>query len=294
MTISVPKKSTIVRSSVPPLVRTLDVVAPATGAALVEHLWFRLRRRPPLLDPTGTPFELLHRGRAVRGQTWGEGPAVYLVHGWEGNSDQMVALARPLVAAGFRVVAFDGPGHGRSDGGAHGPASTDAVELGQALDTVVAHFGPAHAVVAHSLGVIATLVAVRDGWVIAERLVLVAPTQGVPHWMGEFRRQLGYGDRTERHLRRRLVARTGYDPDELDITALAVGARGTEVVVVQDSADRQIEHSSAGYLAATVPGARLVQTHGLGHNRVLADPSVVGTVTAFVATGELLEPHRVA
>jgi pimeloyl-ACP methyl ester carboxylesterase len=289
-----PQKSTIVRAALPRTITLLEAAAPAAGAALVERIWFRVRHTLPLVEPTGTPFELTSHGHAVRGQVWGEGPAVYLVHGWEGNADQLRELVPPLVAAGHRVVAFDAPSHGRSGPGAHGPASSDAVEFGQALDTVVAHFGPARAVVAHSLGTIAALLALRDGWVTTQRLVAIAPTQGVPHWVQVFRRQLGFGDRIQRRLERRVESRTGYDPADLDIRALAVAARGLEMVVVQDTDDRQLAHSSAAYLAATVPGARLVRTHGLGHNRILEDPSVAALVTAFVATGEVVEPHLVA
>lgn len=288
------KKSTIVRTSIPKLVAGLEVVAPRAGAAFVERLWFRVNRPLPLVEPTGELFEVTSHGHVVRGQVWGSGPTVYLVHGWEGNGDQMLGLVHPLVAAGFRVVAHDAPNHGRSDPGTHGRGSTDAVEFGQALDAVVTEFGPAHTIVAHSLGTIGTLLAIRDGWVTTRQLVLVAPTQGVPHWVRQFREALGFGDRTQRHLVRRVERRTGYEVSDLDIRSLAVAARGLPTVVVQDADDRQLMHSSASYLAATVPGAQLVRTKGLGHNRVLADPSVAATVTAFAATGELVEPHAVA
>ena len=47
---------------------------------------------------------------------WGAGPSVLLVHGWEGRGAQLGALVDPLVAAGYRVVALDGPAHGDSPG----------------------------------------------------------------------------------------------------------------------------------------------------------------------------------
>jgi pimeloyl-ACP methyl ester carboxylesterase len=294
MAYTVVKKSTIVRPVVPTALATLEVVAPRIGAAWVERIWFRVRRATPLVEPTGEQFEVVSHGHTVRGQVWGRGPVVYLVHGWEGNADQMLGLVQPLVAAGFRVVAHDAPSHGRSEPGAHGATSTDAVEIGQALDAVVARFGPARAIVAHSLGSIATLLAIRDGWVSTRQLVLVAPTQGVPHWVRVFRRQLGFGDRTQHHLEQRIERRTGYPVDDLDIRSLAVAAHGLSTLVVQDDDDRQLAHSSAAFLAATVTRARLMRTRGLGHNRVLADPSVAAAVTAFVATGEVLESHAVA
>ena len=87
----------------------------------------------------------------------------------------------------LKVVAFDGLSHGRSDAGVHGPRSSDAVELGRSLDAVAAKFGPARAVVAHSMGALSALLALRDGWLATERLVLIAPVEGVPDFLARFR-----------------------------------------------------------------------------------------------------------
>jgi pimeloyl-ACP methyl ester carboxylesterase len=275
-------KSTIVRSFTRWTFAGLDLVAPALGARLVEKVWFRIPRGMPLAEQTGTPFEVRWQGRTIRGQVWGAGPTVYLVHGWGGNGDQMRGFVEPLVSAGFRVVAHDAPSHGRSDAGQHGDLSSDVVEFGQALDAVAARFGPAHTIVAHSLGTLATVLALRDGWFTADRLVLIAPVEGVPWFTAYFRRLLGFGDRTQRRTDIRIEARTGYPPSELDIRLLAADLDRPDLLLVQDREDRQIGTSLARELAATWPGATYVETSGLGHNRVLADPGVVGTVTSFV------------
>ncbi len=276
-------KSTIVRASVHVSFRVLDLTAPRLGAALVERLWFRVPRGMPLADPTGTAFEVRWLGRTIRGQHWGAGPTVYLVHGWGGNADQMRPFVEPLVAAGFRVVAHDAPSHGRSDRGGHGPGSTDAVEFGQALDAVAARFGPAHAVVAHSLGTMATLLALRDGWFTAGRVVLIAPVAGVPWFTAYFRRMLGFGDRTERHTDRRLEARTGYPPTDLSTRGLVADRPdGLAALLVQDVDDRSVGTGLARDLADMWPGSTYLQTRGLGHNRILADPGVTAAVTRYL------------
>ncbi|ABL80744.1 MULTISPECIES: alpha/beta hydrolase [unclassified Nocardioides] len=277
------QKRTIVRSIIRIGFGLLDRVAPGLGARLVIRIWFRIPRGMPLVAPTGAPFEVRWQGRTLRGQVWGEGPPVYLVHGWGGNGDQMRHFVEPLVAAGHRVVAYDGPSHGRSDAGRHGPETTDAVELAQALDAVVAEFGPARAVVAHSLGTLSLLLALRDGWFTAERVVLVAPVDGVPGFTAYFRRLLGFGDRVQRHTERLVEERTGYRPDELQTLLLAERPGLPEALVVQDRDDRSVGTGLARELAAGWPGATYLETRGLGHSRVLADPDVVASVVRFVA-----------
>lgn len=272
--------------------RLADVTAPGLAAAWAERSWFRLPP-PARVGPSsaegikellGGAFEVRLRGRVVRGWTWGDGPVVYLVHGWGGHAEQLRPLVRHLLDQGLQVVAFDGLGHGHSDPGAHGRGSSDAVELGRSLDAVAARFGPARAVVAHSMGALSALLALRDGWLSTERLVLIAPVEGVPDFLRRFREVLRFGRRTERHLVARAERRTGYPVAELDVARLGaqLDAR-PHLLVVHDLDDRETAHGPSARLVAHWPGARLYSTAGLGHRRILADAAVGGAVARFAA-----------
>ena len=46
---------------------------------------------------------------------WGEGPAVVLIHGWPLNADSWDDQALGLADAGYRVIAYDRRGFGRSE-----------------------------------------------------------------------------------------------------------------------------------------------------------------------------------
>ncbi|MFM6847549.1 MAG: alpha/beta hydrolase, partial [Terrabacter sp.] len=273
---------------------TAEVVAPVSAARVAERLWFRLPApthavaevpAPTVRELLGAPFEVALRGRVVRGWSWGAGPVVYLVHGWGGSLQQMVPLVAPLLDRGLQVVAFDGLSHGASDAGVHGPRSSDAVELGRALDAVAARFGPARAVVAHSMGALAALLAIRDGWLASERLVLVAPPSGIPELLDRVRRELGLGPRATRRLAERARRRTGYAVDDLDLHRIARGLdkhQRPDLLVVHDLLDREAPHEPSARLVQSWPDAVLLSTAGLGHRRILADPAVGGAVSRFV------------
>ncbi|WP_323096721.1 alpha/beta fold hydrolase [Intrasporangium sp. YIM S08009] len=286
-------------------------MAPAAAARLLEREWFRVPSSarsgavPPRPDAApsvrellGSPFEVRVDERAVRGWSWGTGPVVYLVHGWGGTLEHLVPFVGPLLDAGLRPVALDGLGHGSSDEGRHGHGTSDAVELGRSLDAVAAHFGPARAVVAHSMGGLATLLALRDGWVGAERLVLVAPVPGVPWLLDRLRDELAPGEPTLRRLAARAERRTGYPVADLDLARLgtdlehagdraahgpAAGPGRPDLLVVHDLGDREVPHDASAALARTWPGARLLSTVGLGHRRILTDRAVTGAVARFAA-----------
>jgi pimeloyl-ACP methyl ester carboxylesterase len=276
--------------------RVAEPVTPGVAAHVAERLWFRLGPARPtpsavLTTPTpvrellGSAFEVGLRSRAVRGWTWGDGPVVYLVHGWGGSLEQLTPLVAPLLDRGMQVVAFDGLSHGRSDPGVHGAGSSDAVELGRSLDAVAARYGSARAVVAHSMGALSALLAIRDGWLAAERLVLIAPPSGIPDLLVRLRSELGLGERTTRRLVERIHLRTGYAPDELDLARIATALERherPELLVVHDLLDREVPHAPSARLVHSWPGAQLLSTAGLGHRRVLADAAVGGAVARFV------------
>ncbi|TQM62354.1 alpha/beta hydrolase [Humibacillus xanthopallidus] len=287
------KKRTIDRLIVRQGRALAERIAPALAARLVHRSWFRLpvtaassrqagASAPSIEELLGSPFEVALHGRRIRGWSWGAGPVVYLVHGWGGSLEQLTPLVTPLTRQGLQVVAFDGLSHGRSDPGAHGPRSSDAVELGRSLDAVAARFGPARAVVAHSLGGLSTLLALRDGWLGTERLVLVAPVSGVPGVVERLRAELGFGDRVERRLVALAERRTGYAVDDLELVGLAGAIERPRLLVVHDLMDREAPHAASVRLVGEWAGAELYSTAGLGHRRVLADPAVAGAVVRFV------------
>src|SRR5262245_15435923 len=144
---------------------------PRLGAVLLAELFVAPRSRvAPLRALTGVSLRELRVGRRrVRVHLIGEGPLIVLVHGWQGGASPLVTLAESLRAAGFRVALFDMPAHGEAAGW-----STSGVEFLAILERVAAELGPLHAVVGHSLGGTAALLALARGVPMAGA-VAVAP-----------------------------------------------------------------------------------------------------------------------
>jgi pimeloyl-ACP methyl ester carboxylesterase len=286
-----PQKSTIVRMfSAPWPVRAsfaaLDRVAPRLGARWAERIWFTLpapkprRADEPVAKP-GEPFRITVDGHAIAGETWGTGPAVYLMHGWAGRRDQFASFVAPLVDRGFRVVAFDAPSHGDSEPGAFGPRSTTIVEFADALTEVVRGYGPPRAIVAHSLGATAAAVALCDG-LRSDRLVLLAPMASPLSYARQFARILGFGERTFGHLVRRVERRVGAPMHQFDVPELGRAVAMPPTLVVHDRGDASTPVSDGAAIAAAWPAARLSVTSGLGHRRLLHAPEVVDEVVDYI------------
>lgn len=290
MSSSASQKSTIVRATTLASAltfRALDLLAPGIAGRVVRDRWFTL---PPTLPAAalpagGSPFTVTSQGTEVRGHVWGSGPVVYLVHGWGGRGTQFTPYVEPLVAAGHTVVLYDAPSHGDSDAGHHG-RRTHGVESAHALDEVSKRFGPARAVIAHSMGSIVTQLTINQGWLGTERLVLVSPMANAMELFDGLQAAVGFGARTRVAFERGTLAFTGLPVTEFDTAFQAARHEPIPTLVVTDRDDRQATFASVQRLAQQLD-APLVATTGLGHNRILGDASVVRQVVDFVAAARV-------
>jgi pimeloyl-ACP methyl ester carboxylesterase len=279
-------KSTIVRFrnlALGAFFRYGEHLAPARTGRVARDLWFSAPPRMGALPVPegGEPFEVVAQGHVVRGRVWGDGPVVYLVHGWGGRGAQFGALVEPLVESGLRVVMFDAPAHGDSDHGPAGPRRTNGVEFAKALDAVFCEFGPAEAVVAHSMGTISTYLAMRYGWLGAERLVFVAPMVEFNGLLDQFQEALGFGPRTRQVLEREVRDFVGVGVREFDARVQAAHVDPRPTLVLTDRGDRQTPYDDVVDFVETI-GVPLVTTDGLGHRKILRDPEVVRTIVEYV------------
>jgi pimeloyl-ACP methyl ester carboxylesterase len=264
-------------------------VAPSL-AARAGIAWFtRTRRRPEppavaVLRAEGQPFDLALDGVALRGRVWGRGPTVLLQHGWDGSVASFSAIIPALVAAGYRVVLTEGPGHGESGG-----SYATLVHFSRALSLTAALHGPIHAVVAHSLGAPAATLAMREARLDAARLILVAPAVDPAHWIRQLARRLG--DEVLPAVEAE-IARVADRP--LDAVSLAAHLPHVDapVLVVHDRSDRETPIAPVLALAEAHPRIRLHLTEGLGHTRILADPTVVRAVVDAVVGTRPAAPAR--
>jgi pimeloyl-ACP methyl ester carboxylesterase len=258
-------------------------LSPTLAARWAERLFFTPPRARPSRHglPAGAQrLDLVAGAGRVAVWSWGNGPAVYLVHGWGGRAEQLGGLVAPLVARGLRVVALDGPGHGASEG-----RLSSGPEIGRALAAVVRHLGPAHAVVAHSLGAAAVAFAMREGLRVG-RLAFVGPPANPLTWVDVFARRLGLGAGVLAEMKRRSEERIQARWEDLPLVPMRGVPDPPPLLVVHDRDDREVAWSDGASVAAAWPGARLMDTAGLGHRRVLRDPDVVETIAAFVAGDE--------
>jgi pimeloyl-ACP methyl ester carboxylesterase len=285
------------QNAVRSLLGGLQALSPSAAAEVAANIMFRTSRR----RADGWEEELLARAKQLRVesrrgelavQRWGDtGPLVLLVHGWNGRGSQLGAFVEPLLAEGFQVATFDAPGHGRSDG-----SRSSLIEFADAFDAVLdalrPFFQPLHGVVAHSMGGAAVTFALsrrsargdrdREAGQAEPRLVFIAPPIDLNDFMHTVSTELGLSERTQAALTSLVERRIGERLD--DLAALKLATRMQQpLLVLHDEQDRAVPVSCGQSLASAWPGAELHITRGLGHSRILRDPTVISRATRFLS-----------
>ena len=237
------------------------------------------RQRARTADARGaTASRLDASDRGIEVYCWGDAavqPYVLLAHGWSDFGLRFVPLAEALRAAGYAVVAFDQPGHGRSDGD-----TATLPEFASAVGTVGAHFGPAAAVIGHSMGGAAAAIALRDG-LAADRAILVAPPADLAAAADRFAGLVGLAPHLHERLRKTLETRVSVRFEDVEAHR-HVPAIDRPALIIHDLDDREVPWSEGERYARYWPDSRLLTTTGLGHNRILGDTAVIGAMLDFL------------
>jgi pimeloyl-ACP methyl ester carboxylesterase len=276
--LSLSKISTNVRFSASAL------LFPEVAGAWAERMFLT---PPRARDAAGAALDLIdarssilvHKGRHIAMWRWGsrDAPAVLLAHGWGGNAAQMRPFVFPLLQAGYRVIAYDQPAHGVSEG-----RLTGLPDFADVLAEIAGYHGGVRAVVSHSLGGAAAALALAWGRASFDKLVLVSPPSDLVGYSRRFARWHWIPEPVRKAMQRAIEERYGVLWEDLELPRVAPRLTA-QALVIHDRDDRMMPWTHGATVARHWPGARLMSTDGLGHRRILADEGVTRAAADFIA-----------
>ncbi|MCF8827617.1 alpha/beta fold hydrolase [Xanthomonas campestris] len=209
---------------------------------------------------------------------WGdpaEHPYVLLSHGWSSFGLRFAAWVPRLQALGYAVVAFDQAGHGASSG-----RLSNFPHFVEVLRRIGRHFGRPAAFIGHSMGASSVVFADEASW-RPTRYVLIAPLLTPAKSAERQFAAAGIAARTFAPFEQWLSELTGKRFADFDASE-RLPQFDRPALIIHDRRDRETPWEEGARFAALWPGAQLVSTEGLGHNRMVDHASVIDQALHFV------------
>lgn len=227
----------------------------------------------------GTNYRLPFEGGELAVTTWGEsGPAVLLMHGWGGARAQMTGFVEPLLAAGYRVVAYDQPAHGDSDG-----KITNVLEIAPTMDLVMQREGKFDAIIAHSFGTIITSYAlVKRNFPAPSKLVYLGAFNRLLDSLPRFQVLANLPDEVMHGLRSMITENFGKDVLEEIVNENFVKQIHIPALMFHDRADNVTPVEDSRAIAAAWSEAQYIETNGLGHRGALQSAEIHAKIINFL------------
>ena len=242
-------------------------------------LKYRVPEKEKEYEQSAQQFSIQVDGKKIQGYSWGNAahPYVLLVHGWAGRATQFRKFVHPLMDAGFRVVGFDGPAHGKSEG-----TKASILEFEKVLQSIFQQVGEPAAVITHSFGGAASLYAAMHGLPI-RKLINIASPSIADEILKTYLRAINGSWKSAEKFKEFVIKRTGKTFEEFtSLYAVQHLPNTIDLLMVQDEDDEEVPMVNAEELMKVYPTAKLLKTSGLGHSRILKDDQVITRCVEFI------------
>ena len=191
---------------------------------------------------------------------------VLLVHGWDSNAARWKAVIGMLLSAGYTVISFDAPGHGKS-----GNDVLNGALYAEAVEQVVKKFQPNFAV-GHSFGgmAIGHYFSNFDALPI-KRLIMMATPSKLTRILSDYYRLINFKKRGQKAVSKYFKREFGFDADYFSVEDF-VKKLTVNGLVIHDRLDDVTPFREGEAIHQNWKGSGFFEVEGIGHslqNRVV-------------------------
>lgn len=228
---------------------------------------------------SGNNYRISFEGGKLAATTWGSsGPAVLLMHGWGGSRAQMTGFVDPLLSAGYRVVSYDQPAHGDSDG-----KLTNLLQIAPTMDLIVEREGNFDAIIAHSFGTLITSYAlVNRNFPPPSRLVYFGAFNRLLDSLPRFQVIAGLSDEIMEGFRMMMYENFERDVLEAIVHEWLAPLINIPALMFHDVTDNVTPVEDSRAIVKVWKSAQFIETEGLGHRGALQSKEIHEQVIKFL------------
>lgn len=259
----------------------LEYLSPFVASRLASFLFFTPMRfnTPPTEKAYAKNAKqsiLKYTNNKVIIYEWGSSEkSVLLVHGWSGRATQVAHLAKPLLEAGYKVISFDAPAHGKSNG-----RHSHFLEFAEIILQIKSLHPEIKTVIGHSMGATAVAHAIKQGLKIDKAIIIGAPAK--TSWvLNSYCNQINVSFKVERLIKKQIETKFDIKFDDLGLEHLAKEINIPGLIIhCEDDVDTHVK--DAYLIHSNWKNSTLAITKKLGHRRILKDPLIAQKIINFL------------
>ncbi len=266
-----------------------SLAAPKKAALMAGQIFSkppkpRVRSKERQFLDTARQLRRTLAGQNIVEYHWGneDAPLVLLSYGWAYNSGRWRHFVPELVEAGYRVLAYDPPGHGLS------PSGTLNIPVNAAIiQALLEEYGAPHAIVGHSFGGTSSVYALKDlpRGLHPRRMVVMASFSFAPRVFGEYKKTLGLWSPLYWRMVRGFEKRVGHSLEYYDFALMTASFPHIEGLIVHDPGDAVTPYAESRRYHDFWSGSHLYSPKEGGHH--LGTPRITETVLQYVQHGNV-------
>jgi len=268
--------------------KTISKVAPATAGRMAFDLFctpypkYKKRKAPAVFHHATKRTVLLSDNTKMHGYEWlpnkPNQETVLIAHGYASYAYKFEHYIAPLLKMGYRVLAFDAPAHGQSEG-----KHIHVVVYQEAIQKIMEQAGPVHHFIGHSLGALTlSMIAENIDQAASRKFVLIAPATKTTTTFANFFKMMHLNEATKNAFIQYVRSRTSHTVDYFAADRALTNYQGP-VLWVHDEKDMVCPYEDIIYFKEKAPSnIKFLITNGLGHNKVYKTAEVMDQIMAFL------------
>ncbi len=211
--------------------------------------------------------------------SWGKGDkTVLLVHGWDARAADFYKMIPALVEQGYKVISFDGPGHGQSEG-----ERSNLVDFKELMYKMIKKkIGVPYAIIGHSMGGGAATYLLMDYDIQVKRLVTIAiPTVSKRFFDGMFS-AMKVPQKTQRTFYKSMAEEFGEPIEKYNLIERKEPIKADEILMVYDEDEDVVPYTDVKEFLGRHPEIKTFNKRGIGHYSIIKNKEVIEKIIEFL------------
>ncbi|MFZ9220209.1 MAG: alpha/beta hydrolase [Sediminibacterium sp.] len=270
--------------------KTLAIVSPQKAAEIAFDLFctpypkYKKTKAPAIFHQAQKKSLVLKEGIEIKGFEWQptqpNGKTVLIAHGYASFFFKFEQYIQPLLKEGFRVIGFDAPGHGRSQG-----KYINVLIYRDAIHAIMEAFGPIDHFIGHSLGGLTlSLVAETIDAPETHKFVLIAPATKTSTTFEGFFSLMRFSPELKKAFYDLVESKAGKHISYFEADRAIANFKG-KVLWAHDQDDPVCPYKDLeNFKNKGSENTTFLITNELGHNKIYKTQAVIDKIVSFLAS----------